>query len=197
MRIIAGKYKGRVLRTVDDLSVRPATSRVREAVFNVLQHRIDWSSALILDLFAGSGSLGIEALSRGARHVVFVELANDALKHLRSNLALVGCGKEAEVYGGDVYTFLDSNRRLFDVVFASPPYAQSTLATLPEALFRRTLIADNGYVFIEHPSSIQYSAGENWEVLSTRKYGRTLVSIFKARHAAIHQTLSEKEVLPP
>ena len=97
MRVIAGKYKGRQLRTVADLSVRPATSRVKSSVFNILQNRVDWGESLVLDLFAGSGSLGIEALSRGARRVVFVENSKRAVEYLRQNIALIAGSSECEV----------------------------------------------------------------------------------------------------
>ncbi len=103
MRVIAGKYKGRQLRTVADLSVRPATSRVKSSVFNILQNRIDWGESLVLDLFAGSGSLGIEALSRGARRVVFVENSKRAVEYLKQNIALISAEPESEVVAADVF----------------------------------------------------------------------------------------------
>ncbi|HTX18541.1 MAG TPA: RsmD family RNA methyltransferase, partial [Bacteroidota bacterium] len=86
MRVIAGRHKGKPLRTVADLSVRPATSRVKGSIFNILQSRIDWRTARVLDLFAGSGSLGIEALSRGAGEAVFVEASGEAARRITRNL---------------------------------------------------------------------------------------------------------------
>ena len=122
MRIISGRYKGRTIATVRDLSVRPATDRVRETIFNILSHRMDLSGSRVLDLFAGSGSLGLEALSREASHAVFVENSRGAVQHLRDNVRTLGCESEARIVEMDSIAFLGQADGRYDVVFADPPY---------------------------------------------------------------------------
>ncbi|HXG01311.1 MAG TPA: RsmD family RNA methyltransferase, partial [Bacteroidota bacterium] len=91
MRVISGEYRGRILKSVNTLLVRPATDRVKQTIFDVLSTRLDLEGAIVLDLFAGSGSLGIEALSRGAAHATFVETNRDAARCIRQNLTALGC----------------------------------------------------------------------------------------------------------
>ena len=135
MRVIAGKYKGRILKTVPDNSVRPATDKVKGAIFNVMQSRVDWAQSSVLDLFAGSGSVGIEALSRGAKKVVFVENSRNALQFLKLNLESIGANGDSQVIYGDVNNFLRAGSRKYDVVFADPPYAMETLGKLARIYF--------------------------------------------------------------
>ncbi|HXX62411.1 MAG TPA: 16S rRNA (guanine(966)-N(2))-methyltransferase RsmD, partial [Bacteroidota bacterium] len=123
MRVIAGLYRGRTLLTVKDLSVRPATDRVRQTLFDMLTNRVVLDGARVLDLFAGSGSLGIEAISRGASHVTFIENARGALEFIERNLRTLGCTDLAEVLEMDAMSYLQQPREVFDIVFADPPYA--------------------------------------------------------------------------
>ena len=163
MRVIAGKYKGRQLRTVADLSVRPATSRVKSSIFNILQNRVDWGESLVLDLFAGSGSLGIEALSRGARRVVFVENSKRAVEYLKQNIALIDASAECEVVASDVFEYLARPRALFDVVFADPPYDFEVLKRLPTMIFQSGVVSPEGYLIIEHPQELHFEPSLLWE----------------------------------
>jgi len=185
MRVIAGKYKGRILRTVPDNSVRPATDKVKGAIFNVMQSRINWTQSQVLDLFAGSGSVGIEALSRGAKKVVFVESSRSAVQFLKANLASIttnGNAKETpntQVVHGDVYQFIQSFHRQYDVIFADPPYALESLPDLPNTIFDNNLVADDGYLIIEHPKNFEFRPGSRWEIAVQKNYGRTSVSFFQ------------------
>ncbi|HHT78665.1 MAG TPA: 16S rRNA (guanine(966)-N(2))-methyltransferase RsmD [Actinobacteria bacterium] len=122
MRIISGKFKGRKLKGPSDLSIRPTLDRVKESIFNVLGSRIYNSS--VLDLFAGSGSLGIEALSRGAETVYFIDNSFDSVKLLKENLALLkDIKEEAVIRKQDVAEFLSNfNEDIFEVIFLDPPF---------------------------------------------------------------------------
>src|SRR3989304_2165149 len=151
MRVIAGKYKGRILKTVPDNSVRPATDKVKGAIFNVMQSRVDWTQSVVLDLFTGSGSIGIEALSRGTKKVAFVENSRAALQFLKLNLESVGANGDAHVIYGDVNNFLQAGSRKYNVVFADPPYAMETLKELPNKIFESNIIDKDGYLIMEHP----------------------------------------------
>ncbi|HEX7938001.1 MAG TPA: 16S rRNA (guanine(966)-N(2))-methyltransferase RsmD, partial [Gemmatimonadaceae bacterium] len=127
MRIVAGKWKGRRLTPPPDRSVRPTTDRVREAWMSIVQ--LDIPDARVLDLFAGSGALGIEALSRGARSADFVESSAKSLKILQANLAGLDAGAEASVHKADALKFIRDLAPLsYDVAFVDPPYAQGLAA---------------------------------------------------------------------
>ncbi len=121
MRVIAGVYRSRALRAPDGLATRPTSDRLRETLFNVLSPRIE--GAAFLDLYAGSGAVGIEALSRGSARVVFVEKAQAALAVLRANLEKLGIKAGVEVRQGSVSAFLCGAKcGGFDIVFLDPPY---------------------------------------------------------------------------
>jgi 16S rRNA (guanine966-N2)-methyltransferase len=179
MRVIAGKYKGRKLETVPDNSVRPATDKVKGAIFNVLQSRVNWNSAKVLDLYAGSGSVGIEALSRGAKNCIFVEKSRSALQFLKSNIETIGAESDANVVYGDVDMFIDSTRMKFEVVSADPPYALEALKNIPNKIFEKDLIAHEGYLIIEHPARYEFAQNSMWEVTVQKVYGNTSVSFFQ------------------
>ena len=131
MRIITGLYKGRVLKTVRDLSVRPATERVRQTLFNMLANRIDFEGISVLDMFAGSGSLGFEALSRGAARVTFVEDSEEAAGFLEENARLLGCEDAVEILQMDAMGLLNARHGIYDLVFADPPYSYEHTGEIP------------------------------------------------------------------
>lgn len=120
MRIVGGRWGGRRLKAPPGRGVRPTTDRVREAWMSAVGPALP--GARVLDLFAGSGALGLEALSRGASEVVFVERGRDALRVLRENVAALGAGAESTVVADDVFRYLGRNAELFDLAFADPPY---------------------------------------------------------------------------
>lgn len=132
MRVIAGQARGRKLKAPTGLGTRPITDRIKEALFNVLQNRI--ADCGFLDLYAGSGSVGIEALSRGAASAVFIDLDQQAVKIIRENLH--NCGLQGgEVYRNDIFNglnILHRQNRKFDLIYADPPFTQ-------EELFEKTL----------------------------------------------------------
>ncbi|HCO43203.1 MAG TPA: 16S rRNA (guanine(966)-N(2))-methyltransferase RsmD [Gammaproteobacteria bacterium] len=147
MRIIAGRWRGRRLRFPADAGIRPTPDRVRETLFNWLQGVI--GGARCLDLFAGSGALGIEALSRGADSVVLVERNPRVAGYLRDTLALLDTGA-GEVQQAEATAFLRHAGRRFDVVFLDPPFLEGALAPLLEALACSDQLAPGALVYIEH-----------------------------------------------
>jgi 16S rRNA (guanine(966)-N(2))-methyltransferase RsmD len=152
MRIIAGTYRSRVLAAPPGMATRPSSDRLRETLFNVLAARI--AGAALLDLYAGSGAVGLEALSRGAASATFVERAQPALKTLRANLASLGIEQGFAVQAGPVAAFLRAGRGMaFDLVFLDPPYDdsaeyESTLNLLGGAA--RSMLAPDAIVIAEH-----------------------------------------------
>jgi len=170
IRIIAGEFKGRRLKTPATDKVRPTADRVREAWFSILQRSI--RGARVLDLYAGSGALGLEALSRGAATADFVETHRLALSTLRANIKMLGVGERTTVHAKDALKFAEQLRPgQFDVAFADPPYAGEQAALLV-AMFRMTPFAR--ILSIEHSSS-QPMPGDD-----TRRYGDTAVTFIYA-----------------
>lgn len=192
MRIITGRFKGRALRTVKDLSVRPATGRVKQTIFNMLVNRIELEDAEVLDLFAGSGALGIEALSRGARHVTFVEENRHATGFIEQNLAMLGCVEETEVLEFDAMTYLRAARKSFDLVFADPPYEFDLTPKIPELVFASGILKRHGYLLIEHASSLHFTSTPAYVAGPEKKFGRTLVTFFQHSDSPPPQTGSEQ-----
>jgi len=179
MRVISGSYKGRILKTVKDLSVRPATDRVKQTIFDVLTHRMDLGGARVLDLFAGSGSLGVEALSRGAAHVTFVETNRDAVRFIERNLQMLGCMDQADVLREDAMWFIKGCKETYDVIFADPPYAFEETASIPEAVFGSRLLKRGGYLLIEHARQLVFTSTALYAVGPTKRFGRTVVTFFQ------------------
>ncbi len=179
MRIITGMYRGRVLKTVKDLSVRPATGRVRQTVFDMLAHRMEFDGATVLDLFAGSGSLGIECLSRGAALTTFVEDDDQAVRYIEQNVRMLGCEDRTEILAMDAMAYLRARRTAFDLVFADPPYAFAGTPTIPDLVLEGGFLARDGYLVIEHASTLHFQDTVSSSVVAEKRFGRTLVTFFR------------------
>jgi 16S rRNA (guanine966-N2)-methyltransferase len=181
MRVIAGEYRGRTIVTVPDRSVRPATDRVRQTLFDLLTTRMVFDDARVLDLFAGSGSLGIEALSRGARSAVFVEAAREPARLIERNLQTLRCTDRGRVVVMDALVFARGSHSPYDLVFADPPYAFEGTAGLPGLLIGSALVAPGGWLLIEHTNAQVFTDTDRYSVGPVRKFGRTVVTFFRPR----------------
>lgn len=183
MRVITGSAKGRRLRVGRGQAIRPTASKVRGAVFNILASRFDLDGANLLDLFAGAGGLGIEALSRGARHVTFIESAARAADILSANLDLCGLTARARVVRAVLPAAL---RRLapdarFDGVFLDPPYGRGLAVSTLDALGNGDLVAAAGWVVVEHAAEEDVGEGHGrLRLTDARRYGKTALAIFVA-----------------
>ncbi len=179
MRIIAGHYKGRTLQTVRDLTVRPTTDRAKQTIFDILTNRVDFSGARILDLFAGSGGLGLEALSRGAATVTFIEQSRKVLAMLEANVRALGVESKCSLHVADAFWFLKSAATSFDVIFCDPPYRLEAIGRLPEAIYDSAVSRDGTYVVMEHHRKSVIALSEtNYEILR-KPFGQTTVLILK------------------
>jgi 16S rRNA (guanine966-N2)-methyltransferase len=178
MRVISGLYRGRTLRTVGDLSVRPATDRVRQTLFDMLTNRIVFDGARVLDLFAGSGSLGIEALSRGAGHVTFVEHAREAAEFIELNLRTLGCEDAGTVLESDAPAFIRPGGGPFDLIFADPPYTFDRTAEIPALVARSGILRPGGYLLIEHAAGQTFGSAPGLRTGPVKRFGRTHVTFF-------------------
>ena len=181
LRIIAGERKGRILKTVPGRSTRPTTDRVKESVFNILQSRLYESS--ILDLFSGTGNLGLEAMSRGSRRAVFVERAPAALAVLRENCQALHYIDSVEIIAQDVQraiSLLSTRRGVFDIVFMDPPYDSDLETVTIAALDASHLVAEDGRVVVEHLLRDKQEDNIGGFIrYDMRKYGNTAVSFYR------------------
>ncbi|MBI4747327.1 MAG: 16S rRNA (guanine(966)-N(2))-methyltransferase RsmD [Acidobacteria bacterium] len=151
MRIISGQFKGRRIRTVDGLSVRPTSDRLRETLFNILSTQV--VEARFLDLCAGSGAVGIEACSRGASQVTFVENARHAVRMLIDNLTALGIEDGVELIQRDVLKALKqlmTEERAYDFIFFDPPYASPVYQPVLKQLGESKLLSPDGWLVVEH-----------------------------------------------
>ena len=146
MRIITGKYKGRRFDVPRTFKARPTTDFAKENIFNVLNSYVDLDGAHALDLFSGTGSITLELLSRGCAEVVSVELDRAHHAFIRQCVERIG-DPNAVLVRGDVFRFLKSCHRQFDLIFADPPYALEQLTTLPTLVFDGNLLAPGGIFF--------------------------------------------------
>lgn len=172
MRIIAGKFRGKKLAAFDGNAIRPTPDRVKESLFQILSARLN--GARVLDLFAGSGALGLEALSRGAREVVFNDSSSESRLLLKKNLASVG--SQATVLPLDYAACLSSVAPPFDAIFCDPPYREDLSKEILSLIERRGLLSENGVVVYE--SEREETAPAGWEIFDRRVYGRTKIALF-------------------
>ncbi len=173
MRIIAGKHRGRVLAAFRGNAVRPTPDRVKESLFQILSDRL--RGARVLDLFAGSGALGLEALSRGAKEAVFCDVSEESLDLVRRNLRLLG--ESGTVLRLDFAACLQSVSPAFDVIFCDPPYRENYAERVLTLAAERNLLAPRGVVVYESEREEEAPAG--WRAADRRKYGRTRVVLFE------------------
>jgi len=185
VRIIAGRWRGRRLQTLPGDAVRPTADRVKQSLFDVLRDVVPDSR--VLDLYAGSGNVGLEALSRGARRLVSVERAPDALAVLRRNVALLGCADQVEVVRAEAFGYLrGAGAGAFDLVFADPPYDAGVEGTLLERIAASLPIG--ALLVLQHAR--RWTAPDRHAALMrvrTLRFGATVVDCFvreEASHAA-------------
>ncbi|OED35840.1 16S rRNA (guanine(966)-N(2))-methyltransferase RsmD [PVC group bacterium (ex Bugula neritina AB1)] len=182
MRIIAGTIKGRVLKVPEGKTVRPTSQRVREAIFSILHSSIDNSDCL--DLYAGSGALGIEAFSRGAKSVCFVEKDPQVLTFLKSNLKYCQMDAISDVIHGDVMAQFANNpylKKKFDLIFIDPPYNHIPKDLL-QNIVRHGILSEEGLLILEHGANYDPIYPEDLNCTIKKIYGQTRVSFFKKRN---------------
>ena len=176
MRIISGTYGGRRLSPPKNITARPTTDFAKESLFNLLNNRLDFEGIDVLDLFAGTGGIGIECVSRGAREVTAVEIA-----HVQQNWIISCCKqlgiKNLSVIRGDVFKFLSACRMKYDFIFADPPYALEQLPTLPDVILERDILKEGAWLVIEHGKDTDFT--HHPRHIETRTYGSVHFSFFQ------------------
>lgn len=183
MRVISGLAKGKTLKRVPGEGTRPIADRVKESLFNILSWRLP--DCRFLDLFAGTGSVGIEALSRGAAEAVFVEKAAKAIKVVRENLRLTGLDSQARVVHGDAFQFIAHDEGPFDIIYVAPPQYQHLWSKTLLALDERPLLAPEGLIVVQiFPKEFEPLPLNRYVLTDRRTYGSTALCFYGHRAEA-------------
>jgi 16S rRNA (guanine966-N2)-methyltransferase len=180
LRIYSGLYKGRRLKSAQNPAVRPTTAKVKLSFFDILQDQI--REKIFLDGFAGSGNIGIEALSRGAEYVVFVDVLDESIRLLKHNLQKIGIPSDFfRIIRGEFNRSvirLSQDRFLFDIIFLDPPYELLEYANPLKVIFKRKILKPDGIIILERPLSLKFKA-RFFECYRTQKIGQKCLDFFK------------------
>lgn len=176
MRIVGGIYKGRIFKLGKNFKARPTTDIAKEALFNILENRYEFSDKTVLDVFSGSGSIGYEFVSRGCKEAVLVE--KDFIHHrfiveISKTLSL----NNVKAFKSDAFSFLSRYQGSFDFIFADPPFDLKNFADVPDAVLSTSILAENGLFIVEHPKEYDFSKHIYFKEI--RKYGKVNFSFFE------------------
>ncbi len=177
MRIISGKYRGKNLKSFEGFDVRPTSDRAREALFSILYNKVIGSN--FLDLCSGTGAIGLEAISRGAKKVTFVDNSRDSLKILEFNLKSIK--ETADIRYKDALLFLRETKDKFDIIFFDPPYAFNDIKSVLSEVFRRSLLNENGLFIYEHKADKPSLEIENFTLVNSKKYGIAVFDFYRIK----------------
>lgn len=175
MRIIAGKYRGRALAQFCGTDIRPTADRVKESLFQILERRL--YGARVIDLFSGSGAIGLECLSRGAAEVVFCDNSRESISLLKKNLSALK--EQGKIYECDFRACLMRAEGTFDLIFADPPYREGCLFEILALVKQRGLLKESGLVVYESEGTLEFAPIDGWCCADCRKYGRAQVTMWK------------------
>ncbi len=176
MRIISGNFKGKKILEPKDLKTRPLKDLTKESLFNILSHsnkfKVKINNSSILDLFSGVGSFGIECLSRGARHVTFIENYEGVLPILKKNLINLNINDKYEILNQDILLGLNlSVKKKFDIIFLDPPYKEKNLSGIIENIFSENILNSKGIIIIHRHKKELEKYPKNFKILEEKKYG--------------------------
>ena len=178
MRIIGGNFKGKKILEPKDKETRPLKDLTKESIFNIINHSnkftIDLEKSYVLDLFSGTGSFGLECLSRGAKKVYFIEKNPKAIDNLKLNIENLNVEKNTIVHLSDVIYFLSKNKSLdlkFNLIFCDPPYKDTNIEKLIKLIFDKNLIIKNGIIIIHRNKNTKEKFPHHFEILEERVYG--------------------------
>jgi len=176
LRIIGGKYKGRIIEISRNFRGRPTTDFARESLFNILNNYIDFEMVKVLDLFGGSGSISFEFASRGSPSIDVVDIDSHTLRAIDEMAAKLGI-PGMKTIRSDSVRYLKLCRKEYDIIFADPPYAMKDLPKLPDQVMQSSLLGTEGIFILEHPK--EYNFSEHANFTDHRKYGNVNFSFFR------------------
>lgn len=178
MRVISGSARGRRLKALPGMDTRPTADKVKEAVFNIIQFDIEGRS--VLDLFGGTGQMGIEALSRGAAHCTFVDLRKEAVGIIRENLAATGLAGSAQVIQGDSLAFLSRCKEKFDIILLDPPYGSGLLEKALETITTIDIVSEHGIIVCENGSGAVWpTLPVPYRMQKEYRYGKIRTALYR------------------
>ena len=178
MRVVSGTARGKRLKTPNGMQTRPTTDRVKEAMFSIIQFQLP--DAKILDLFGGTGQLGIEGLSRGAASAVFVDRSADACKLIRENLSTTGFLNSAKVVQSDYASYLKRCSDRFNIILLDPPYAEEFMENSLKIISEIDILQSGGIIVAEHSVKKEFSDDfDGFSLLKEYKYGNTYLTIYR------------------
>ena len=176
MRIIGGSFKGRQIHPPANLHARPTTDFAKEGLFNILDNHLDIAGKRVLELFSGSGSIGLEFISRGAEGVTGLEIDPVNIAFIRKTIGLLKIDNY-QLLKADVFRFLTSSSYSYDIVFADPPYANERLAELPDLVLGNGFVSDSGVFILEHGKTHQFESHPRFWM--QRKWGNVHFTLFR------------------
>jgi 16S rRNA (guanine(966)-N(2))-methyltransferase RsmD len=176
LRIISGKYRSRIIHPPKGIKARPTTDKAKEGLFNILVNLFDFNTAVVLDLFAGTGSISYEFASRGCPSIHLVEINNRHLAFIEKTIKELGFS-QIKPFRTNVLTFLKTCSYKYDIIFADPPFNLKWIDSIPELVLNSGILKSRGMIILEHPRNKNYS--HLTEFKEERKYGGVHFSIFE------------------
>jgi 16S rRNA (guanine(966)-N(2))-methyltransferase RsmD len=195
MRIIGGTFRARKLKSFQTAGIRPTADRIREAIFNILPHRLD--SFSVLDLFAGTGAFGLEALSRGAQFCTFVDKNRAAISIVSANLSAINCQERARLLRQDALLaipMLESHQASFDLIFLDPPYDSDLNQRAIQQLGSSSILTTEGIVIVEKYHKSPDISSQHLEPYDERKYGETTILFWRKKRVTTPQDSHNERV---
>ena len=178
MRIISGKFRGKKINLPNDKTTRPLRDLVKEALFNVIEHsnkiNIDLTDSVILDLFSGSGSFGLEAISRGAKKCLFVENYPSAILSLDKNIKYLKCQENTQISKSDCFKFIEDLQKdelKLDIIFLDPPYREERLNFIIEKILKKNILNKNGIIIVHRHKKDNIKITKKLNIIDLRLYG--------------------------
>jgi 16S rRNA (guanine966-N2)-methyltransferase len=178
LRIISGLFKGRFISAPDFKGTRPTTDRVKETLFNILNNEFDMNGAKVLDVYAGSGSLGFEALSRGASHISFIEKNSSVVQNLQKNISDLGVNDQCTIYRSEASRFLKNNTNKYDLILADPPFFEYDIYEVANIIKEGKILNPEGMMLIERSIQTKEKDIPNFQMEPFKKIGDTLLYKF-------------------
>ena len=180
MRIISGNFKGRKISAPNDIKTRPLKDLTKESIFNILKHsnkfNVEIKNSVVLDLFAGVGSFGIECLSNEAKYVTIVENYNRVLPILKKNLSNLKLNKKYEIIKQNIFTELKLTKSNYDIIFLDPPYKDKNISGLIDKIFEMNLLNKNGIIITHRNKKTKEKFSKNLSILEEKTYGISKIS---------------------
>ena len=186
MRIIGGIFKGVKIFEAFDKNTRPLKDLVKESILNILEHskdvKINFNNSLVLDLYAGTGSFGLECISRGSKKVCFVENYDQSIEILNKNIRKLKCEKKTRIFNEDVFSFFIDNKiknEKMDLIFLDPPYKESNIKIILESIIKLKLLKETGLIVLHRHKKAKDDIGNKFTVQRSVKYGISRIIFLK------------------